>query len=184
MSRSTFFLSRSRFLKSRFSVETLSRRDFCRDCQDVSRLSRFVETHGDFRDLSRRCRDLSRPCRDLSRNFDIVEAFWVWKWWKVSTDWEISTRKYKNPCTSWSRSRQTVEKRQNFQISTKFSISIEIFWSGRWCRDEIEISRSRSRYLDRRDLLFDAVETHSLTTSRLRVSIETTSRQIETPRVI
>jgi hypothetical protein len=134
------------------------------------------------------CQDLSRRSQDLSRNLDIVKAFWVWKWWKVLTDWEISTRKYKNPCTSQSRSRQTVEKRQNFQISTNFSISIETFWSGSWSRDEIEISQSRSRYLDCRDLLLDAVEifltveTLSLTTSRSRVSIETTSRQIETPK--
>ncbi len=141
-----------------------------------------------FRDNWDFCQDLSRRSWDLSRNLDIVEAFWVWKWWKVSTDWEISTRKYKNPRTSRSRSRQTVEKRQNFQISTNFSISIETFWSGRWYRDKIEISRSRSRYLVRRDLLFDAVkifstvDSHSLTTSRSRVSIETTSRQIETPK--
>ncbi len=129
-----------------------------------------------FRDNQDFCQDLSRRSRYLSRNFDIVEAFWVWKWWKVSTDWEILTRKYKNPRTSRLRSRQTVEKRQNFQISTNFSILIETFWSGRWCRNEIEKSR---------DLLFDAVEifstveTHSLTTSRSR---ETTSRQIETPK--
>ena len=86
---------------------------------------------------------------------------------------EILTRKYKNPCTSRSRSRQTVEKRQNFQISTNFSISIETnFWKPSrlsitlrlilfWRRDR----ESRSR--PRRD--------------RSRVSIETTSRQIETP---
>ncbi len=53
--------------------------------------------------------------------------------------------------THFSRLRQTVEKRQNFLISTNFSFSIETFWSGHWCRDEIEKSQSRSRYLDRRD---------------------------------
>ncbi len=143
-----------------------------------------------FRDNRDFCQDLSRRSRDLSRNLNIVEAFWVWKWWKVSTDWEILTIKYKNPRTSRSRSRQTVKKRQNFQISTNFSISIETFWSGRWCRDDVEKSQSRSRYLVRRDLLFDpvkifsTVETHSLTTSISRVSIKTTSRQIETPKAI
>jgi hypothetical protein len=40
-------------------------------------------------------------------------------------------RKCQNPRTSRSRSRQTVEKRQNFHIS------IETFWSGHWCLDEI-----------------------------------------------
>ncbi len=153
-----FFLSRSRFFSRDFAASRY-----------LSRLSRFVETRQDFWDLSRRCRDLSRRCWDLSRNFNIVEAFWVWKWWKVSTDWEISMRKYKNPRTSRSRSRQTVEKRWNFQISMKFSISIEIFWSGRWCRDEIEIYRSSrltfwrcQDFLDCRDSLFDDVEIESL----------------------
>ncbi len=104
----------------------------------LSRLSRFVETGQDFQDLLRRS-------QDLSRNLDIVKAFWVWKWWKVLTDWEIPTRKYKNPRTSRLRSRQTVEKRQNFQILTNFSILIETFWSGHWCRDEIKKFRSGSR---------------------------------------
>ncbi len=94
-----------------------------------------------FRDNRDFCQDLSRRSRDLSRNLDIVEAFWVWKWWKVSTDWEILTIKYKNPRTSWSRSRQTVKKRQNFQILTNFSNLIETFWSGRFSIS-IEISRS------------------------------------------
>jgi len=106
-----------------------------------------IRDNQDFcQDLSRRSLDLLRRSLDLSRNLNIVEAFWVWKWWKVSTDWEISTWKYKNPRTSQSRSRQTVKKRQNFQISTNFLISIETFWSGRWCRDEIEKSWSRSRF--------------------------------------
>ncbi len=168
------FFSRLRFLKSRlFSqdwrvifLSRLSRR--VKICWDTSRLSRFVESSW-----------------DLSRNLYIVEAFWVWKWWKVLTDWEISTWKYKNPRTS--RSRQTVEKRQNFQILTNFSISIKTFWSGHWCWDKIEKSRSWPRFLDCQDALFDAdeifltVKTHSLTTPRSRLSIETNSRQIETP---
>ncbi len=164
-SRSTFFFS-----VEIFKIETFQSR--------LWRVKIFVEIVKTRRD-----------CRDLSRNLNIVEAFWVWKWWKVSTDWEILTRKYKNPRTSWSRSRQTVEKCQNFQISMNFLISIETFWSGHWCWDEIEKSLSRPRFLDCRDALFDAVEifstveTHSLTTSRSKLSIETTSRQIDTPRV-
>ena len=144
MSRSTFFIS-----VEIFKIETFQSR--------LWRVKIFVEI----------CRDAVEICQDLSRNLNIVEAFWVWKWWKVSTDREILTRKYKNPRTS--RSRQTVEKCRNFQISTKFSISIEIFWSGRWCRDKIEISRSsrltfwRCRdFLNCRDSLFDNVEIESL----------------------
>ncbi len=118
-------------------------------------------------DLLRRSRDFSRRSWDLSRNLDIVEAFWVWKWWKVSTDWEISTRKYKNPRTS--RLRQIVKKRRNFQISTNFSIAIETFWSGRWCRDKIEKSRSsRLTFWRCRDFL----------------DCRDKSRQIETPKAI
>ena len=115
-------LWRDQFLKpvEIFKIETFQSR-LCR----VKIFVEIVETHWDCRDLSRFvkiCRDAVEICRDA-----------------VEICQEISTRKYKNPCTSQSRSRQTVEKHRNFQISTKFSISIEIFWSGRWCRDEIEI---------------------------------------------
>ncbi len=93
-----------------FKIETFQSR-LCR----VEIFVEIVETHRDCRDLSRLsrfveiCRDLLRCSRDLSRNLD---------------------EKIQNPCTSRSRSRQTVEKRQDFQISTNFSISIETFWSG------------------------------------------------------
>ncbi len=151
-----------------FSVKIFKIETFQLGLWRVKIFVQIVKTRRDYQDLSRRS-------RDLSRNLDIVEALWVCKWWKVSTDWEISKRKFKNPRTS--RSRQTVEKWRNFQISTNSSISIETFWSGDWCRDEIEKSQSRPKFLDCRDTLFDAVkifstvETHSLT--RLR--------QIETP---
>jgi hypothetical protein len=159
MSRPDFF-SRSRFLKSRrFSWDFDASRF-------SSRLLRFVETH---QDLSK----FVETHPDLSRNLDIIETFWVWKWRKVLTNWEISMRKCKNPPTSWSRLRQTVEKRQNFQISMNFSIWIETFWSGPWCRDaffeNVEI--------------FSTVETNSLMMSRSRLSIETRLRQIETSRL-
>ena len=127
-SRSTFFFSRSRFLKSRFFSRDFDASRF------LSRLSRRVE-------IVEICRDAVEICREIST---LSRP-------KVSTDWEISTRKCKNPRTSRSRSRQTVEKRWKFQISTNFSISIETFRTFRTCRDKIEISRSRSRYLDRRD---------------------------------
>jgi hypothetical protein len=121
MSRPDFF-SWLRFLKSRrFS------RDFVAS-RFLLRLLRFVKTH---QDLSK----FVETHPDLSRNLDIIETFWVWKWWKVLTNWEISMTKCKNPRTSPSRSRQTVEKCQNFQILMNFSISIETFWSGPWCRD-------------------------------------------------
>ncbi len=176
------FLSRSRFLKSRFFSWDFDASRF------LSRLSRRVE-------IVKICRDASRHCRDLLRNLDIVEkSRHCWgllslKMMKSLNGLRNLDEKIQNPRTSRSRWRQTVEKCQNFQILTKFSISIDIFWSGHWCRDEIEISQSRSRYLDRWDLLFDAVEifstfeTHSLTMLRLRVSIETTLRQIKTPKV-
>ena len=91
---------------------------------------------------------------------------------------------------SWLRSRQTVKICLKFKISTDFLISIETFETGRWCRDKIEISPSRLRLLIHQDKLFEivkifsTVETNSLPVSRMRVLIETRSRQIETPRLI
>jgi hypothetical protein len=102
--------------------------------------------------------------RDLSRNLDIMETFCVWKWWKVSTNWEISTR--------------------NIQKSTHFSIEIETN-----CREIMKFpGLDEFLDLDRDNLfenvdIFSTVETNCLTMSRLRLSIETTSRQIETPRL-
>jgi hypothetical protein len=49
---------------------------------------------------------------------------------------------------SRSRSRQTVKICKKCHVSTDFSISIETFGTGRWCRDKIEISWSRSRCLE------------------------------------
>ena len=68
-------------------------------------------------------------------------------------------------------------------------ISIENYWLVYCCRDKIEISQSWLSYLDRQDQLFESVKifstvkTYFLPVSRLRVLIETTSRQIETPRL-
>jgi len=55
-------------------------------------------------------------CRDL-RNLDIVEAFWVWKLWNVSTYWEISTRKYTHFLTEI---QTNCQKRQKFSDLDKF----------------------------------------------------------------
>ncbi len=105
-------------------------------------------------------------CRDL-KNLDIVKAFWIWKCWKVLTCWEISTRKYKNPLTSRPRLRQTVKNAKIFRsrwISQSWD-KIEKSWS----------QSSRLTFLKCRDKVFEM--------SRSRVSMETTSRQIETPRL-
>jgi hypothetical protein len=159
MSRPDFF-SWLKFLKSRrFS------RDFVAS-RFLLRLLRFVETH---QDLSK----FVETHPDLSRNLDIIETFWVWKWWKVLTNWEISTRKCKK--------------------STHFSIKIKTS-----CRETPKFS-DLDEFLDLdRDFLvwtlmtrcffenveiFSTVETNSLTMSRSRLSIETRSREIETPRL-
>ncbi len=116
-SRSTFFFSRSRFLKSRFFSRDFNASRF------LSRLLRRVEIVEICRDLSRHveifeiCRDTVEICRDA------VEICWEISTLsrpKVSTDWEISTWKCKNPRTSRSRSRQTVKKRQKFQTKSRF----------------------------------------------------------------
>jgi hypothetical protein len=68
MSRSAFFLSRSRFLKSRFFSQDfdasrflsrlLRRVEIVDICRDPSRFSRFVETLSRFVEKSRHCRGL------------------------------------------------------------------------------------------------------------------------------
>ncbi len=88
----------------------------------VKIFAKIVETHRDCQDLLRRI----EICWDAARFFDIIETFWVWKWWKVLTDWEILTRKCKNPCTCRLRLRKTVVKRRNFQILMNYSISTKI----------------------------------------------------------
>ena len=114
---------------------------------------------------------------DLSRYLTIIEAFW-------GTSGSKNMMKLTN---SWSR--QTVEICQKCHVSTDFLISIETFETGRWCQDKIEISQSRLRLLNCWDKLFEIVkiflivETYSLLVSRSRVSIETTLRQIKTPRL-
>ena len=67
---------------------------------------------------------------DLLRNLDIIKNFLVQNLQKVLMDWKILTRKCKNPLTSQLKSRQTVKKCRNFQVSMNFSISFQIVWSG------------------------------------------------------
>ncbi len=95
-----------------FSVETLSRRDFCQDCRDTSRLSRFVEIVKICWDLSRRSRDLSRCSWDLSRNLDE----------KIQKSMHFSI-KIETNC------------RETPKFSDLDEFLIETFWSGHWCRD-------------------------------------------------
>ena len=74
-SRSTFFFSRSRFLKSRFFsrdfdasrfLSRLSRHvEIVKICRDTSRFSRFVETQSRFVETQSRFVEKSRHCRGL-----------------------------------------------------------------------------------------------------------------------
>ncbi len=162
------------FLVEIFKIETFQSRFSC--------VKIFIETvkinrdFGDFQDLSRLFK-IYRDSWTLLRLFEVLQAQ---KSWQIEKSWLRKVIKLTN---SQSRLRQTVEVCQKYHVSTDFLISIETFGTGRWCRDKIKISRSRLRLLDCWDKLFEIVETYFLPVSRLRVSIETTSRQIETPRL-
>jgi hypothetical protein len=131
------------------------------------------------------------------RLFKIYQDFSTLSWlFEVLLDqksWQIEKSQSRNMIkltNSRSRLRQTVKICQKCHVSTDFLISIETFETGRWCRDKIKISPSQLRLLNHQDKLFEivkifsTVETNSLPVSRLRVLIETQSRQIETPRLI
>jgi hypothetical protein len=139
------------------------------DCQDFQDLLRLFEIYQDI--------------LTLLRLFEVLQAQ---KSWQIEKSQSRNMIKLTN---SRSRSRQTVKICQKFQVSTDFLIPIETFGTRRWCWDKIEISRSRLRLLDSQDKLFEIVEifstleTYFLSVSRSRVLIETTSRQIETPRL-
>ncbi len=167
-----FFFSLSRFLKSRFFGRDLS---LSRYLSRSSRLIETVEIYRDRWDLSRIFK-ISRHYRDFFKTFLRLQA---------QKSWQIEKSRSRNVMTltnSRSRLRQTVEICQKCHVSTDFSISIETFGTERWCRDKIEMSRSLRLtfwncrdFLNRQDWLF--------LVSRSRVLIETTSRQIETPRL-
>ena len=140
MSRPEFF-----FVVEIFKIETFSR-DFV-ESRFLSRLSRRIE-------IVKICQEALRfvkICQDTLRFVKKSWHYWVWKWWKVLTNWEILTRKCKNPCTSRLTLRHTVKKCQNL---INFLISIQNFWSGHWCRDEIEKSQlSRCTFWKWQDFL-------------------------------
>jgi hypothetical protein len=133
----------------------------------------------------------------LLRLFKIYQDFstllWLFEVLLDQKSWQIEKFQSRNMIkltNSWLRSRQTVKICQKCHVSTDFLILIKTFETGRWCRDKIKISPSQLRLLNHQDKLFEivkiflTVETSSLPVSRLRVSIETRSRQIETPRLI
>ncbi len=133
----------------------------------------------------------------MLRLFKIYQDFstllWLFEVLLDQKSWQIEKFQSRNMIkltNSWLRSRQTVKICQKCHVSTDFLILIKTFETGRWCRDKIKISPSQLRLLNHQDKLFEivkiflTVETSSLPVSRLRVSIETRSRQIETPRLI
>ncbi len=193
-SRSTFFFSRSRFLKSRFLKSRFLKSRFLSRDFDASRfLSRCVKIVEIFRDAVEICREiltLSKP----------VESENDEKSWRIEKSRHCQSLLSLKMMKSLDGLRNLDEK---IQKSTHFSIEIKtncrempkfsdldefldldrdfLVWtlmSRRNREVSIEISRSsrlsfwrRQDFLDCRDSLFDDVE------------IETTSRQIETPRV-
>ncbi len=122
--------------------------------------------------------EINWDCRDFQ---DLLRLFEIY--WDVSTlsrllevlqgkkSRQIEKSRLRNVIkltNSRSRSRQTVKICQKFHVSTDFSISIETFGTGRWCRDKIEISRSSrltfwkcQDFLDCRDQLSASVEIES-----------------------
>ena len=137
-SRPTFILSRSRFLKSRFFGRDLSSSRY------LSRSSRQIE-------IVETNRDLSRIFEISRHNLDIIETFSRLQAQRSRQIEKSRSRTVIILTNSRSRSRQTVEICQKCHVSAGFSVSIETFRTFRTRRDKIEISRSRSRYLDRRD---------------------------------
>ncbi len=140
-----FFFSRSRFLKSRLFNRDLAASRFS---SRLSRFLRFVEICRDFQDLLRLF-EIYRDISTLSRLFEVLHH-------QKSSQIEKSRSRNRIKLTnSHSRSRQTVEICQKCHVLTYFSISIETFETGRWCRDKIiETSRlSRLRFWKCRDFL-------------------------------
>jgi hypothetical protein len=126
MLRSTFFFS-----VEIFKIETFQSRlgwvKIFKICQDFQDLVRLFEI---YRDIS-----------TLSRLFEVLHHK---KYRQIEKSRSRNRIKLPN---SRSRSRQTVEICQKCHVLTDFSISMETFEAGRWCRDKIEISQSRSSRL-------------------------------------
>ncbi len=133
-------------------------------------------------EINRDCRDFSRFIEISGHYRDFLRYFRIKNLDKIKKSWSRNVIKLTN---SWSRLRQTVKICQKCHFSTDFSISIDTFGTGRWCRDKIKIYQSQlSRltfwkcqdFLDCQDRLSASVEIESL-------DRESRSRQIETPRL-
>ena len=132
---------RSRFIFVEIFIEIVETN---RDRRDKSRSSRQIE-------IVKTNRDLSRIFEISRHNLDIIETFSRLQAQRSRQIEKSRSRTVIILTNSRSRSRQTVEICQKCHVSTDFSVSIETFRTFRTCRDKIEISQSRSRYLDRRD---------------------------------
>ncbi len=134
-SRSTFFFSvkifRSRFIFVEIFIEIVKTNQ---DCQDLSRLSRFIKNF-----------EISWHNQDFFKTFSRLQAQ---KFWQIEKSWLRNVITLTN---SRSRLRQTVEICQKCHLSTDFLVSIETFQTFRTCRDKTEISQSWTKYLDHRD---------------------------------
>ncbi len=119
-----FFFSWSRFLKSRFFNQDLSLSRY------LSRQIKTVEIFEIYQDIS-----------TLSRLFEVLQDQ------KSSQIEKSRSRNVIKLTNSRSRLRQTVKICQKCHVLTDFSVSVKTFGTGRWCRDKIEISQSRSSRL-------------------------------------
>ena len=111
-----------------FKIETLQLRLGC--------IKIFVKTVK----INRYCQDFLRLFeiyRDISTLLRLFEVLQGKKSQQIKKSQSRNVIKLTN-----SRSRQTVEIWQKCHVSTDFSVLVETFGTGRWCRDKIEISRS------------------------------------------
>ncbi len=143
----------------------------------------FVQDFAASRFLSRLLRllRLFKIYWDISKLLRLLEGLQAQKSWQIEKSW---SRKMIKSTNSWLRSRQTVKIYQKIQVWTDFSILIKTLG----LKGGVE---TKWRFLNRQEKLFktvktfstvSTVETYFLPVSRLRVSIETRLRQIETPQ--
>jgi hypothetical protein len=146
MSRSTFFLSRSRFLKLRFFsrdfdasrfLSRFSRRvEIIEICRDASRFSRFVEMQSRFVKI---CREISTALRPFESENDEKSQ-------RIEKSWQENTKIH----ALLDRDRDKMSRNAEIFRSRRKSRSSRLtFWR---CRD----------FLDCRDSLFGNVEIESL----------------------
>jgi hypothetical protein len=134
-----FEIFRSRFIFVEIFIEIVETN---RDCRDKSRSSRQIETF--------------KIYQEFLRFLDIIKTFFFKTFSRLQAQKSRQIEKSLSRTVitltnSRSRSRKTVKICHKCHVSTDFSVSIETFRTFRMCRDKIEISQSRSRYLDRRD---------------------------------